>query len=365
MMMLYFSHAEYLKRKLYMEKLKCEEGSPHLIRREHIYTDVLALYENFSVIVDEFPFRVAFDDENAVDTGGVARDMLSGFWSTAFEKFFDGSGSLVPATHPTIDMSAFPFLGRILSHGYITCGFLPVHISFPVIAAALLGPTVVISDAILCESFVSYLSCHDASILRDAFNQLGCKTFSSSLQSSLMLLLGSYGCRQIPSTDNIRALVTMVARHEFLQKPLAPVYAMFGGVPVEHTDFWKGVTVDHLMKVYLSSSPTAHNVLKVIKEPPVLQPLQETSYGYLLQFVGNMSNREVRHFLRYVTGSSALVVDEIRIVFNGLTGIARRPIAHTCSCTLELPVSYNTYLEFSQEFSAILNSELSWIMDAI
>ena len=80
-----FSHAEYLRQKSYVEKLSCEEGSPQLIRREHIYTDVLGLYEDFSAIVNEFPFRVALDNENAVDTGSVSRDMLSGFWSCAFD----------------------------------------------------------------------------------------------------------------------------------------------------------------------------------------------------------------------------------------------------------------------------------------
>ena len=68
--------------------------------------------------------------------------MFSGFWSCAFEKFIDGSGSLVPATHPTVDMSVFPILGKSLSHGYIACGFVPLHISYPVIAAVLLGPDV-------------------------------------------------------------------------------------------------------------------------------------------------------------------------------------------------------------------------------
>lgn len=149
--------------------------------------------EIFNAILNEFPFRVSFDDENAVDSGGVARDMFSGFWSCAFEKFFDGSGSLVPATHPTIDMSVFPMLGNILSHGYIACGFLPVHISFPVIAAVLLGPGVQISDTILCKSFITYLSCHDACILKNAFGELGSKTLSSNLQSSLLILWAIMG----------------------------------------------------------------------------------------------------------------------------------------------------------------------------
>ena len=245
-------------------------------------------------------------------------------------------------------MSIFPTLGKILSHGYIACGFLPVHISFPVIAAVFLGPDVQISDTIL---FITYLSYHDACILKSAFSELGSKTFSCNLQSSLMILLGKYGCRQVPSPENIKSLVTKVARHTSVVKPLASLYAMFGGIAAEHKGFWKDVTVDHLMEVYLASNATAYNALKVIKEPLVLEPLQETTYGYLLQYVGNMSNGEVRNFLRFI--------DEIKITFNGLSGVSRRPIAHTCSCTLELPTSYSTYLEFAQEFDAILTSELS------
>ena len=51
-----------------------------------------------------------------------------------------------------------------------------------------------------------------------------------------------------------------------------------------------------------------------LKEPLLLQPLQETTYGYLLQYVGNMRNAEVRDFLLFVTGSSALVIDEIKVL---------------------------------------------------
>jgi hypothetical protein len=50
--------------------LSCKHGCSHLIRRDHIYSDVLKLYEDFSKIVNEFPFRISFNDEHAVD-GGV------------------------------------------------------------------------------------------------------------------------------------------------------------------------------------------------------------------------------------------------------------------------------------------------------
>ena len=78
-----------------------------------------------------------------------------------------------------------------------------------------------------------------------------------------------------------------------------------------------------------------------------------------------MKNIEVRDFLRFVTGSSALIVDEISVTFNGLSGFSRRPIAHTCSSMLELSTTYETLNEFSQKFDTRLSSELSWIMHAL
>ena len=78
-----------------------------------------------------------------------------------------------------------------------------------------------------------------------------------------------------------------------------------------------------------------------------------------------MKKDELREFLRFVTGSSALIVDEIQITFNGTAGISRAPMAHTYSSILELPASYATYLEFSQEFDAILRDDTSWIMNFI
>lgn len=53
---------------------------------------------------------------------------------------------------------------------------------------------------------------------------------------------------------------------------------------------------------------------------------------------------------------------------DGLDGLARRPIAHTCDSVLELPVSYINYEDFVTEFMLILNSaneSFAWRMDAI
>ena len=125
-------------------------------------------------------------------------------------------------------------------------------------------------------------------------------------------------------------------------KPLGALYALNG--------ILEGHDRRALDKYYSALHATPSRVLKVLKEPIVMNSAQACVYGYLLQFVGNMKTEEARRFVRFVTGSSALVVDEINVDFNHLSGLSRRPIAHTCASTLELPTSYTTCVEFCEEF---------------
>lgn len=69
--------------------------------------------------------------------------MLSAFWVDAYARLFEGSKTLVPMVHPGLDMSIFPILGRIISHGYLACGVLPVCIALPTLITMVLGPTVI------------------------------------------------------------------------------------------------------------------------------------------------------------------------------------------------------------------------------
>lgn len=90
---------------------------------------------------------------------------------------------------------------------------------------------------------------------------------SSDIQSTLITLLGSSGCRQIPFPETLKSLVTKVAKHEFLVKTLGAIHAIFRGIPNEYSGkmlLWTTCCV------YFSSSATACDV---IKEPPILDLL--------------------------------------------------------------------------------------------
>jgi len=78
--------------------------------------------------------------------------MLSAFWKDAYMAAFDGGNLPGPAVHPGTDMSKLPVLGDIISHGLLTCSFLPIWLALPVTAAALLSPSVQLPDAIIMDS---------------------------------------------------------------------------------------------------------------------------------------------------------------------------------------------------------------------
>ena len=72
-------------------------------------------------------------------------------------------------------MGTISTLGAITSHAYIATGVFPDRVAFPCLAAALLGPHIVITDAILGKSVVSCPSTHEALILCNALTvQVNC-----------------------------------------------------------------------------------------------------------------------------------------------------------------------------------------------
>ena len=215
---------------------------------------------------------------------------------------------------------------------------------------------------IIVESFIDYFTTHESSVIRNSIEQ---KSFSCQTQTQLINILSRLGCTEVPSPSNIKQLVLRVARHLFLGKPLGVVYALNSGIPIPYHSFWEQFSIDELFCLYKVLNATTSAVLDLIEDPADMNPAEDRVFGFLLAFIGNMRRSELRLFFRFVTGSSVLLAKKIKVSFNNLTGLARRPISHTCDCTIELPISYATYPEFELEFTQVLTSEVSWAMDAL
>jgi len=314
--------------------------------------------------LQEYPLHIKLEGEKAIDSGGVSRDMLSAYWQDAYKHFFDGSTLLIPTVHPNTDVSVLPKLGVILSHGYLVCGFMPTRITFPSVACILLDTSITIPTKILVEALAESLSVHEAVTLKQALT-MSSTSFSNAEKNTLITIFSRYGCRTCPTPENIQSLTENMARVEFQIKPMAAYSMIASGIPSDERLFWKSYSLEELYSLYMAINATPDKVLAILEEPFLQNEAQARVFGYLQQFIGNMKSDELRRFLRFTTGSSALMAKQISITFNSTTGAARRPIAHTCGCVLDLPSTFFSYLDFEADFTAILNEDYSWEMHAI
>ena len=122
--------------------------------------------------------------------------------------------------------------------------------------------------------------------------------------------------------------------------------------------------------IYELLTPTPKKVLKAVVASPKTPPETE-AHTMLKRYIRECDSKTLKNFLRFCTGSDLLVCDmdnktpkSIEISFNSLSGLQRRPVAHTCGRVLDIPTTYENYPEFRSEFNSVLSSEV-WAMDFV
>ena len=183
-----------------MTSLSLQYGSPH------IYEDVIKLYSTSLInILNEFPFRIGFDGECTVDTGGVTHDMFSAFFEEVYIEHFDDASLLVPVDIPNaFSLPPFSVLGTRFSHAYMVAGMLSVKIAFPTLASILLPTVCNLPDPLLPGAFLDCLSPHDARICRDALRVIKQPedSFPSTMQIGLITTLSRYVVCETPKPQS-------------------------------------------------------------------------------------------------------------------------------------------------------------------
>ena len=129
----------------------------------------------------------------------------------------------------------------------------------------------------------------------------------------------------LPKNHQLRTILRI--RHHFLGKPLGILYALDDGLPKPHKVFWSQFTVEKLFSLYKAMNATPSSVLGLLEEPEFENQAEARVYDYFKTYIGNCKER-----------SSAVVVKSIVVSFNNLSGLARRPINHTCSLIFPLPI---------------------------
>lgn len=101
-----------------MKHLGASAGFQHKIRCNNALLNIVDLYKEGTIML-ECPIYIHFDNEIAVDDGGVSREMFSLFWEEVIQKHFVGAQTVTPLVHAHTDMKLLEVMGKIPSHGYL------------------------------------------------------------------------------------------------------------------------------------------------------------------------------------------------------------------------------------------------------
>ena len=225
----------------------------------------------------------------------------------------------------------------------------------------LLGTSVQVPSSLLVASFIDSLNTYEQSELKAGLESKN--AFTPEIHTKLVSIISRFEGRQLPTPSSLREIIVQLARYQFLIKPMPATLAIHSGLPDFERPFWEEKFLADMYMLYTSMFATPEKVIGIVQESESMNAGEQRVFTYLTEMIGSMRQHELSSFLHFVSGSSVCLEKKISVTFNNLSGLGHRPIAHTCVCLLELPVSYLSYLDFATEFRSILSD--TKCMDAV
>ncbi|KAK3579566.1 hypothetical protein CHS0354_025235 [Potamilus streckersoni] len=336
-----------------------------IIDRSNIVNEVVDLYDKHpSIAMHEL--RVMFEGEEGLDYGGVTKDMLASFWTAASCHYFHGEDTLVP--HVNLDQirkgeTNLKVIGRILSHTVALTGTLPFNISAVCLISAFHGGNSWMSEMdLLLEEYLMFVNSEEKLLMEKA--QTNFASLTDNEKDYLMRVFETHGHRCLPTQANIKDKLADIAVKILIHEPARHLQQIKEGMPEIHIQvFWSRLSKEALRKLAEKLRPTPERTASILFPTRQLSDKESEVYTYLVHFVESLDKKSLRIFLQFVTGYTRLPKDGIKINFNPeLKGAFRRPIAHTCSNQLDLPVEYKDLDEFMTEMTSLLDNPLAMNM---
>ena len=321
------------------------------VRREYALTELMAMFSDPALMELELDVRIKHQN-GQLEPGhgsGVFRDCLSEFWSEFYSRCTLGADVRVPYLRHEYQIQEWQSIARILVKGWLAVGYFPGQLSLPFMEEALYGTTY----SSIKDSFMHYVSKQDKEILEQALD-----SFQSVDQESLIETLDVHECHQIPTADNISALLSQLGHKALIQTPMFVIECWR---PILKT-LAETLTPQRLSDLVLKQVPTSKRVKDILMFPPEMNSTQNRVAKNLKRYIGEMTESDLKLFLRFCTGADLLLGKEITVTFTETSDFQCRPVALTCSCNLVIPVNYQNYPDLRADFDSILHSSV-WVMD--
>lgn len=323
-----------------------------VIRQVHCGMDMVEAFTDKNILGSNISFRRVLD-HGELEAGvgsGIIRDCLSDFWTTFYATKTCGTTYKIPSLHHTYQEREWAAVAHNLALGWQRFQYFPVQLAPPFLTEAL---SLCCSDSNLLEAFFNYISPTETDVLTEALDN-----FKGANIEELFSILRSYNCTVLPTEENLTKLVEEIAHKEIVQ---APAFIIKCWKPILRS-IGESMSAKGLNKILDDLKPRARNVTKCIQFPGSMSHVETITSNHLLRFVRERDEKELGLFLRYCTGSDLFLSKTIKVTFTDMSEFTRRPLAHTCTCSLELACNYSNYAKFRSEYCSVLRSGV-WLMD--
>ena len=154
--------------------------------------------------------------ELGVDNRGVFRDALSAFWSLFYHSCTVGEQKRMPVVRQDFQILEWTAIARIFVKGYKDANVFPIKLSKVFICTVLFNEEVITNDLML-ESFLSYISSDEKDLVTEALNN---DELSEEQNEEWEKFLERFGSPKIPKfkqrfdvIPTSQARVSTYARH--------------------------------------------------------------------------------------------------------------------------------------------------------
>lgn len=325
------------------------------IRPESLFSDFLNAYREDDML-EKHKMSVGFQSTNTNDTAcSEHADVIENgtvfvmFWEEAFRKHFTGTHHLVPVLEPSSANDFFRICGRILVHGLVLENYFPVRFS-PACLAALVTESC--SDQLAISSFYQVMSESEKDVLEVAISELraGAENYSAKIERCVKVVLGSYGCKNIPDSFELDAAITNIAKTFLLYQPHWSLCQLRAGMAAAGFKD-EEISEEDIIQLYQILTPSVPTVLeRVHYEKPDAESSGKSEDRVKLffeQYLHKISRLSLQKLLQQWCGFDCLCISKLTVKF---TEEESGTLFTTKDRTLHLPRACTSLKELSQVF---------------
>lgn len=274
--------------------------------------------------------------------------------------FLIGEEERVPFVRHDMYKNEWEIIGKIIVRGLLDIGYFPTILNK---AFVMFCFDEEIEESTLMKSFLKYLSKDEKRLVEDAISEND--SAKQAIESEDFAdFCEQFNCRSFVTVSNVKQVILEIARQELIQK--CHIIASSWRKPFAQLKKLENFSsMENIRAFYENLEPTARKVLALFSDVSTNDTAEKDALNFLKRFIRGLDQIMLKKFLKFTTGADMLIVRKIDILFIKPTSeLARRPIAHSCGPTLELPNTYANFCELREEFNNILQLN-NWEMDIV